>query len=73
MFRADGGFYVKPLEFEAMVGCSCEASTGSSEMWACILREESMIAKNMGVILLEMMIGQVLLRIDKFPRRESIS
>lgn len=54
MVGKDVGFYFKSLVLEAMVGYSCEASTGPLKMWACILIEESMIAKNMGVILLEM-------------------
>lgn len=33
MFRADGGFYFKSLEFEAMVGCSCDVSVGPLETW----------------------------------------
>lgn len=49
-------FYFKTLEFEArcLKGCLYESSTGPLERSACILREESMVAKNLGVILLEM-------------------
>lgn len=43
VFRRDGVFYFKSLEFGAMVGCSCEPSTGPLEMWDCILKEESVI------------------------------
>lgn len=42
------------------------------QVWTCIIREESMIAKDLGVNFVEMTI-EVLIRIDAFSKRESIN
>lgn len=64
-----GGFLLSVLSLKQ---CSHEPSTEPLQVWTCIFREESMIAKDLGVNFVEKIV-EVLIRIDACSKRESIN
>lgn len=64
-----GGFLLSLLSLKQ---CSHEPSTEPLMVWTCIFREESIIAKYLGVNFVEMIV-EVLIKIDTFSKRASIN